>query len=88
MGILIKGIDVPEDGHIDIRIYPNGFATTPTVDPPYYEELTFAPVDDTRRDLVSRADLFNQLAYVNAPPEANDYKAAVYTIIQNMEVKI
>ena len=37
-------------------------------------------------DLISRTKLFNKLATVQAPPEANEYKAEVYKIIQSMEI--
>lgn len=38
-------------------------------------------------DLISRCELFNKLAVLNAPPEANDYKTEVYKIIQGMNTK-
>lgn len=38
-----------------------------------------------KQDLISRTKLFNKLATVQAPPEANEYKAEVYKIIQSME---
>lgn len=39
-------------------------------------------------DLISRAELFNKLSYLKAPPEANGYKTEVYELIQSMEVKV
>ena len=36
-------------------------------------------------DAISRCELFNKLATIPAPPEANDFKAEVYKIIQQME---
>lgn len=36
------------------------------------------------RDLIHKAELFNELAKVKAPPEANDYKAEVYKVIQEL----
>lgn len=33
---------------------------------------------------IDRAELFNRLAEIKAPPEANEYKAAVYALIQSM----
>ena len=36
-------------------------------------------------DSISRCELFNKLATIPAPPEANDFKAQVYMIIQSME---
>ena len=36
-------------------------------------------------DLISRCELFNRLATIAAPPEANNFKAEVYKIIQQME---
>ena len=36
-------------------------------------------------DSISRCELFNRLATIPAPPEANDFKAQVYMIIQSME---
>lgn len=35
-------------------------------------------------DKISRAELFNRLAAVHAPMEANEYKAEVYRIINEM----
>lgn len=37
-------------------------------------------------DLINRCELFNKLATIPAPPEANDFKAQVYMIIQSMEI--
>lgn len=36
-------------------------------------------------DLISRCELFNQLATIAAPPEANDLKSEIYKVIQSME---
>ena len=36
-------------------------------------------------DLISRCELFNKLATIPAPPEANDFKAEVYKVIQQMK---
>lgn len=36
-------------------------------------------------DLISRCELFNRLATLPAPAEANDFKAEVYKIILSME---
>lgn len=36
-------------------------------------------------DLISKAELFNKLAVIKAPPEANEYKGEVYSVIQAME---
>lgn len=36
-------------------------------------------------DLISRCELFNRLATIPAPAEANDFKAKIYEVIQSME---
>ena len=36
-------------------------------------------------DLISRCELFNRLATIPAPVEANEFKAKIYEIIQSME---
>ncbi len=36
-------------------------------------------------DAISRCELFNKLATIPAPPEANEFKAEVYKVIQQME---
>ena len=36
-------------------------------------------------DLISRCELFNRLATIPAPLEANDLKAEIYKVIQSME---
>lgn len=33
---------------------------------------------------IDRAELFNRLSEIKAPPEANEYKAEVYKLIQTM----
>ena len=33
---------------------------------------------------IDRAEVFNKLAEIKAPPEANEYKAQVYAMLQNM----
>lgn len=38
-------------------------------------------------DLISKAELFNKLAVIKAPPEANEYKGEVYSVIQAMETE-
>lgn len=40
-----------------------------------------------RTDLISRCKLFNRLATLPAPAEANTFKAEVYKIIQEMETE-
>ena len=40
-----------------------------------------------RSDLISRCELFNRLDTIPAPPEANDFKAEIYKVIQSMEAK-
>lgn len=41
-------------------------------------------IDALSEEKISRAELFNKLATVNAPMEANAYKAEVYRIINEM----
>lgn len=36
-------------------------------------------------DSISRCELFNRLATIPAPPEANEFKAKIYAVIQGME---
>lgn len=38
-------------------------------------------------DLISRCELFNKLATITVPPEANDLKAQIYAVIQSMDAK-
>lgn len=40
---------------------------------------------EPKLDLISRCELFNKLATIPTPPEANEFKAEVYKIIQGME---
>lgn len=48
-----------------------------------YEDLR-EEVRRMRESHISRAELFNRLAEIKAPPEANEYKAEVYKLIQSM----
>lgn len=70
---LLKQIDIDSDGE------------------PYYG-ITWKFIDTinnmpVRSDLISRCELFNRLATIPAPPEANDFKAEIYKVIQSMEAK-
>lgn len=38
-------------------------------------------------DLISRTELFNRLATIAAPAEANELKAKIYQVIQGMETE-
>ena len=40
--------------------------------------------DTLDEDMISRCELFNRLAVIPAPPEANEYKAEVYKVINGM----
>ena len=42
---------------------------------------------DMNKDAISRCELFNRLAKLPAPAEANKFKAEVYKIIQEMETE-
>jgi hypothetical protein len=44
----------------------------------------WTPMEEKTSDLISRAELFNKLAVINAPMEANEYKAEVYKIINEL----
>lgn len=71
---LLKQIDIDSDGS-----------------PGWYgDELKFMDTINNmpvRSDLISRCELFNRLATIPAPPEANDFKAEIYKVIQSMEEK-
>ena len=47
-------------------------------------DMAIEALTEPRGDQISRSRLFNKLATVQAPPEANEYKAEVYKIIQSM----
>ena len=34
--ILIRGMEMPKDGYIDVRLFPDGLAYIQTGEPPYY----------------------------------------------------
>lgn len=38
-------------------------------------------------DYISRAELFNKLSTIQTPMEANEYKAKVYAVIQEMDTE-
>lgn len=41
-------------------------------------------IEALSEDKISRAELFNRLAVIKSPAEANEYKAEVYKIINEM----
>ena len=48
-------------------------------------DMAIEALTEPRGDQISRSRLFNKLATVQAPPEANEYKAEVYKVIQGMK---
>ena len=44
MSVLIKGLEMPETGYMDVRIFRDGTATIATGTKPYYRELKAEPV--------------------------------------------
>ena len=64
------------DGMINTTIIVKGI-----VPDEYDIEALRMAIEALSEDKISRAELFNKLATVNAPMEANAYKAEVYRII-------
>ena len=44
MSVFIKGINIPESDYIDVRIFPDGTATTSTGTPPYVKTMDVVDV--------------------------------------------
>ena len=49
-----------------------------------YKEAYDMAIEALSDRMIDRAELFNKLAILKAPPEANAYKAEVYRIINEM----
>ena len=39
MSVLIKGMEMPKDGYIDVRVFAKGHANIATGEPPFYKEM-------------------------------------------------
>jgi hypothetical protein len=50
----------------------------------HYAEAIDMAIEALSEDKISRAELFNRLAVIKSPAEANEYKAEVYKIINEM----
>ena len=48
------------------------------------EEALYIAIEALSGRSIDRAELFNRLSEIKAPPEANEYKAEVYKLIQSM----
>ena len=57
-GIYIPGMEMPKDGYVDIRLFSDGKAVTPTGKPPYYCEMPIIEVPAHGRLIDSDAILF------------------------------
>ena len=76
MSVLIKDMDMPVDClACRISCKHESYRVTGRPDG--------CPATDAG-DLINRAELFNRLAVVHAPVEANEYKAEVYRIINEL----
>ena len=53
MSILIKGIDIPEKGYVDVRLFSDGRATTQTGDHPFFKEMEIIEIQQNGRQIDS-----------------------------------
>jgi rubrerythrin len=60
MSVLIKGLEMPETGYMDVRIFRDGTATIATGTKPYYRELKAEPVKHGKWIEYPTADGMNQ----------------------------
>ena len=63
---------------------PNAHPTHECVKPTHECVEPVGNSDTLDEDMISRCELFNKLAVIPAPPEANEYKAEVYKVINGM----
>lgn len=81
MSILIKGINLPEEGYMDIRIYADGFAASKTTEHPFHEEHPVTEIPSPHGRLLDENDLL--AIPVNSP----EYWG-VKKLVQDTEAKV
>lgn len=60
MSVLIKGMDVPKQGYIDVRLFSDGRATTAIAEHPFYRELDIVEVPTPHGRLIDVDDVLTQ----------------------------
>jgi len=56
MAVLIKGMKIPTEGYIDVRINCNGTASFAIAKNPYFKEVEAFPVPEPHGDLIDASE--------------------------------
>ena len=62
MAIYIKGMEIPKEGYVDVRLFSDGRATTQTGEHPFYREMKITEVKEPHGDMIDRDSLMRTLA--------------------------
>lgn len=54
MSVIIRGMEMPKDGFVDVRLFADGRATTQTGEHPFYKELDVVEVPTPHGALIDR----------------------------------
>ena len=52
MGVYIKGMEMPKEGYVDVRLFSDGRATTQTGERPFYREMKTTEVKEPHGRLI------------------------------------
>ena len=69
MSVLIKGMEMPTAGYVDVRLFADGRATTATGESPFYKEMPLISVPDHGR--LIDADAFED--FIRKDWDKNDH---------------
>lgn len=60
MSVLIKGMEIPKEGYVDVRLFSDGRATTQTGEYPFYREMEITNVIEPHGRLIDADALLSQ----------------------------
>lgn len=62
MSVLIKGMEMPEQGYVDVRVFADGICTTESAERPYYKQYDVVEVPTPHGRLID-ADAFERMDF-------------------------
>lgn len=61
MAVYIKGMEIPKEGYVDVRLFSDGRATTQTGEHPFYREMKITEVKEPHGRLIDAETAYDKI---------------------------
>lgn len=61
MAVYIKGMKIPKEGYVDVRLFSDGRATTQTGEPPFYREMEITAIKEPHGRLIDADTAYDKI---------------------------